>query len=170
MQGDKGSCKGMAPANIRQITPQDRDWVLDQHKVVYMDGHGFDQSFEVLVAQILDDFFTDYDPACERGWIAEVDGQPLGSIFCMKIDAKTAQLRLFFLVPNARGKGLGREMMTTLVRFAAEAGYQEIRLWTHKSHGAACRLYRAAGWKCVDEKAVVSFGRNEVIETYVYTL
>lgn len=155
---------------IREISASDRNWVLEQHKEIYMLGHGFDDSFETLVAKILDDFFDKHDSTYERGWIAEEDGRPLGAVFCMRIDERTAQLRLFFLISEARGKGLGREMMQTLIRFAKIAGYQEIRLWTHQSHEAACALYRATGWRCIEEKPTVSFGKNEVIESYVLGL
>ena len=170
MQARTGLSVAMTQARIRQITSQDRDWVLDQHRIIYIDGHGFDQSFGSLVADIVDGFFARHDADCERGWIAESDGVPLGAVFCMKIDDTTAQLRLFFLVPDARGLGLGRALMNTLLRFAAKADYSEVHLWTHQSHEAACRLYKASGWRLVDEKPQQSFGKQEVVESYVYTL
>lgn len=155
---------------IRQISQQDRDWVLAQHKAIYMDRHGFDDSFEALVAGILDDFLMNHDPTCERGWIAEYKHRPLGSIFCTRIDDETAQLRLFFLVEEARGKGLGFQMVSKLICFAESVGYKRIRLWTHKSHAEACALYRAMGWTCINAEQKVSFGRQETVETYAYTL
>lgn len=170
MQARTGLSVAMTEVRIRQITPQDRDWVLDQHRIIYMDGHGFDRSFAILVAEIVDGFFARHDAEGERGWIAEDDGVPLGAVFCTKIDETTAQLRLFFLVPEARGQGVGRALMNTLLRFAEKAGYAEVHLWTHQSHEAACRLYKASGWRLVDEKPHQSFGKQEVVESYVYTL
>lgn len=155
---------------LRHVTREDRDWVLAQHKAIYMDQHGFDESFEVLVAKVLDAFLKNHDPMRERGWIVEKDQQPLGSIFCMRIDDKCAQLRLFFLVEEARGKGFGHYMISELIRFARDAGYKEVRLWTHRSHEAACALYHAMNWTCIETEPKVSFGKKETIETYSYTL
>lgn len=160
----------MSTPVIRQFTVLDRDWVLAQHKAIYMDQHGFDESFEVLVAKIVDHFLQYNDPRVERGWIAEQGGYRLGSVFCMRIDEKCAQLRLFFLVDEARGMGLGHQMATELIQFAKQAGYEEIRLWTHRSHEAACKLYRAMGWRCIKAERTVSFGRDEVVETYSFKL
>lgn len=160
----------MSKPLLRHLTREDRNWVLAQHKAIYMEQYGFDESFEVLVAKVLDDFLKNHDPMRERGWIIEQDQQPLGSIFCMRIDDKCAQLRLFCLLQDARGKGLGRYMISELIGFARGARYKEIRLWTHRSHEAACALYRTMNWTCIETEAKVSFGKKETIETYSYTL
>jgi N-acetylglutamate synthase-like GNAT family acetyltransferase len=102
------------------------------------------------VARILADFADGHDPACERGWIARAGEDALGSIFCVKgPEPGLAKLRLFFLVPEARGLGLGRRLLDTCMGFAMEAGYRRMTLWTHESHRAACALYAKAGFACV---------------------
>lgn len=151
---------------IRPFRPDDTPWLVDQHAVLYARDEGFDDSFGPLVQRILDAFVADHDPACETGWIAESAGQRLGSIFCVKLDETTAKLRLFLLVPQARGLGVGRRLLATCTGFARDAGYAEMALWTHESHKAACALYRANGWRLTDSKPVHSFGVDLVEQSW----
>ncbi len=160
----------MDAIDIRRFEAADRDWLLEQHEVHYARDQGFDQSFGILVAQILDGFLADHDPACEAGWIAWQGGQRLGSIFCVRLDAQTAKLRLFLLTPAARGRGLGRRMLATCMGFARGCGYAGMQLWTHESHQAAGALYAKAGWRLVASRPVVSFGQENVEQTWTITL
>jgi GNAT superfamily N-acetyltransferase len=158
----------MKNASLRPVEIADREWIVDRHIELYQSEYGFDDSFGVLVGQIVTDFFNGFDASREAGWIAEIEGVPMGSIFCTNLTEDAAQLRLFFLRKEARGTGLGRRMLRACMDFAQEAGYREMRLWTHRSHVAACALYRRSGWSCVEAEPTVSFGQQEVIETYVY--
>lgn len=160
----------MAEIEIRSFTAGDRDWLLEQHEVHYARDEGFDASLGVLVAQILDDFLAGHDPTCERGWIAWREGQPLGSIFCVRLTQDCAKLRLFLLTPDARGKGLGRRMLSTCMGFARDAGYQRMQLWTHESHRAAGALYARSGWTLNSSKPVVSFGKPNVEQHWSISL
>lgn len=158
----------MGKNNLRPVKLTDHDWLVRRHIQVYQQEYGFDDSFGVLVDEIVQGFFAGFNATREAGWIAEVDGVAVGSIFCTELAEKTAQLRLFFLLEEARGTGLGRRMLRVCMDFAQEAGYDDMRLWTHRSHAAACALYRNFGWDCVEAEPAVSFGQHEVIETYVY--
>lgn len=158
----------MGNVNIREFTAEDRDWLVDQHGLLYAQTEGFDASFGVLVGDILDDFIADHDGMAERGWIAEEDGQRLGSVFCVRLSETTAKLRLFLLVPEARGKGLGKRMLATCMGFAQDCGYEGMQLWTHESHAAACALYKAAGWDLVSAKPAHSFGQDLVEQSWCY--
>lgn len=143
---------------LRVYEPGDREWLVDLHGRHYAEAEGFDASFAPLVKRVLGDFETGHDPECERGWIAMRGAVRLGSIFCVRLDGQTAQLRLFLLAPEARGIGLGRRMLETCTGFARASGYVRMRLWTHESHAAACALYRKTGWTCTASKPVHSFG------------
>ncbi|WP_299736456.1 GNAT family N-acetyltransferase [uncultured Roseobacter sp.] len=153
---------------IRNFTSADRDWLVTQHGVLYAQSEGFDDSFGSLVAEILDDFIVGHDPSVEAGWIAEENGQRLGSIFCVRLTETTAKLRLFLLVPEARGKGLGKRLLQTCMSFAKDRGYADMQLWTHESHAAACALYKSTGWQMVGSKPVHSFGQNLVEQSWTY--
>ena len=157
-QAREGQSRRMSDVVLRDLRIGDAGWLIEQHGVLYARDEGFDETFEALVAEILADFIRNRDPGCERGWIAERDGQRLGSIFCVRQDAETAKLRMFLLLPEARGLGLGRQLLGTCMEYARSNGYRRMMLWTHESHKAACALYRATGWKLTGSKEVVSFG------------
>lgn len=158
----------MGSVMIRQFTADDRDWLVDQHGRLYAKTEGFDDSFGILVGDILDAFLAEHDPELERGWIAEEDGERLGSIFCVRLSETTAKLRLFLLVPQARGKGLGKRLLETCMSYANARGYQGMQLWTHESHEAACALYKARGWQLESTKPVHSFGQDLVEQSWSY--
>lgn len=153
---------------LRPFRSTDLDWLVEQHGVLYARDDGFDESFEALVRSILKEFLADHDPSCEQGWIVEVAGQRLGSIFCVRADAQTAKLRLFLLLPEARGKGLGRRLLHQCMEFARMSGYSGMRLWTHESHVAACALYARTGWRLESSEPVHSFGQDLVEQTWSY--
>lgn len=160
----------MSEVIIRRFTPADVPWIVRQHSTLYTRDEGFDDTFGPLVASILKEFVADHDPERERGWIAEQNGSRLGCIFCVTEGPRTAKLRLFLLTPPSRGKGLGKRLLQQCTDFAREANYDEMRLWTHESHRAACGLYRSSGWTLEDSKPVRSFGLDLVEQRWSITL
>ncbi len=160
----------MSEVVIRRFKPTDAPWIVTQHSTLYARDEGFDDTFGPLVDSILKAFVADHDPERERGWVAEEDGTRLGCIFCVTQAPETAKLRLFLLTPQARGKGLGKRLLRQCMQFAREAGYRDMRLWTHESHRAACALYRSFGWTLEDSKPVRSFGVDLVEQSWSITL
>jgi GNAT superfamily N-acetyltransferase len=160
----------MDDIELRRFGPEDRDWLIEQHKVHYAKAEGFDDSFGVLVTDIVDAFLMDHDPEREAGWIAWQKGTRLGSIFCVKLTKRTAKLRLFLLADGARGKGLGRKMLLHCMQFARDEGYADMQLWTHESHTAAGALYARNGWALGATKDVVSFGKPNVEQEWAVVL
>ncbi|MBO9446257.1 GNAT family N-acetyltransferase [Ruegeria sp. R14_0] len=156
----------MDEVQIRRFHANDAPWLVEQHGRLYQRDEGFDDTFAPLVERILGDFVASHDPQRERGWIAEQAGARLGSIFCVALDDDTAKLRLFLLLPEARGQGLGKRLLQTCMAFARGAGYREMALWTHESHRAACGLYKASGWQLTGSKNVHSFGVDLVEQSW----
>ncbi len=159
LSGDAGQ---KPAAQLRDLQVGDMEHIASRHGVLYAQEHGFDDSFEPLVAQILVDFLRTRRPQMERAWIAVRADHILGSIFCVRVSDDTAKLRLFYLEPEARGLGLGRQMLEACIGFAQAAGYRRLLLWTHKSHEAACSLYRKAGFVMISESPVHNYGQNLV--------
>lgn len=149
--------------DLKHLGPGDIDWLVAQHRRLYAHDEGFDETFPALVRQILEDFDADHDQTAERAFIAWDGAQRLGCIFCVREDEETAKLRLFFLMPEARGKGLGKRLLAECMGFARDCGYRRMALWTHESHRAACALYQKTGWRLVRSTPKVSFG-VEVVE------
>lgn len=160
----------MADVTLRDLQIGDAGWLIGQHGILYNRDEGFDATFEATVAEILADYIRNRDPVCERAWIAESDGQRLGSIFCVRKDAKTAKLRLFLLLPEARGRGLGHRLLSACTNWARDRGYQRMELWTHESHKAACALYAAHGWHLDSSIPTHSFGTDVVEQIWSITL
>jgi GNAT superfamily N-acetyltransferase len=154
--------KEEAAVTIRTHRPGDIGWIVSRHGAVYADQYGWDERFESLVARISADFIDYYDPKTDRCWIAEKDGERVGSIMLVRDreDSDTAKLRLLLVEPNARGLGLGRRLIQQCIDFSKETGYKRIVLWTQSILESARRLYRAAGFHLVVEEEHQSFGAN----------
>lgn len=137
---------------LRDPRPGDLGWVVQAHGEVYAREYGFTSAFEALVAEIAARFIQDFDPAWERGWIAEVDGQRAGSVFVVRKSPTVAQLRLLILLPEARGLGLGGRLTDECIAFARAKGYRKLRLWTNGHLEAARAIYRSRGFAIVESE------------------
>ncbi len=133
---------------------------------MYAQEYGWDETFEFLVARIVADYAARRDPQREAAWIAEVDGEPAGCVFCVRQDAETAQLRLLLVEPPARGLGIGGRLVNECLRFARAAGYRQITLWTQDCLTAARRIYQAAGFRLAGQDQHHTFGHDLVAQTW----
>jgi len=164
------------PYVLRPHQPGDLGWVVHRHGVIYAREYGFNEEFEALVAEIVAKFAREFDPKYDRCWISERDGDILGFIFLVKEDSKSkgapkvAKLRLFLVEASARGQGVGRRLVQECVRFARQAGYRKIKLWTQDDLYAARHLYKEAGFRLTHSEKHHSFGKNLVAETWELNL
>ncbi|GCE31720.1 GNAT family N-acetyltransferase [Dictyobacter alpinus] len=154
------------PFVLRAHEPGDMGWITHRHAVLYAQEYGWDEQFEALVARITADFITNYRPGRERCWIAEINGEIVGSVFIVESSEAVAKLRLLLVEPKARGLGLGTRLVEECIRFARRHGYQKIILWTNSILVEARHIYQKTGFKLVAEEAHHSFGRDLVGETW----
>jgi DNA-binding MarR family transcriptional regulator/GNAT superfamily N-acetyltransferase len=147
-----------AHIELRAHRPGDMGWVVHSHGKLYFQEYGWDERFEALVAGIAAKFVESFDPQRERCWIAEMDGEPVGSVFLVKVNKSTAKLRLLLIDPRARGLGLGKRLVAECIAFARAKGYRKLVLWTQSNLAAARHIYRTAGFRVAKRQPHREFG------------
>jgi GNAT superfamily N-acetyltransferase len=158
--------KEKMPYVLRPHQPGDMGWIVHRHGKLYSQEYGWDETFEALVAGIVAKFIRNFEPKKERCWIAEIEEEIVGSVFLVKESESVSKLRLLLVEPEARGLGIGKRMVNECIRFARQAGYRKIMLWTNHVLIAARHIYEAAGFKLVLEEPHHSFGYDLVGETW----
>ncbi len=148
---------------LRPPQAGDLGWIVHRQGALYADEWGYNEEFEALAADIVAAFVQHLRPSKERCWIAEKDGEIVGSVFLVYKSKTVAKLRLLYVEPSARGLGIGARLIEECVRFARRAGYQKITLWTQSELAAARHLYKRAGFTLTAKKTHDSFGRKGLV-------
>jgi DNA-binding MarR family transcriptional regulator/GNAT superfamily N-acetyltransferase len=156
------------PYILRSPEPGDIGWIIHRQAVLYTTEYGWNGEYEALISRILADFIDHFDAACERCWVAERDGRIIGSIFVVKHPERSgvARLRMRYVEPAARGLGVGRRLVQEVTRFARQAGYHTLTLWTNSVLTHARRIYETEGYQLVHEDPHHSFGKDLVAQTW----
>lgn len=148
---------------LRPPHPGDLGWIVHRQGVLYAQEWGYNEEFEALCAEIVAEFVQKLRPSRERCWIAEKDGEIVGSIFLVRKSESVAKLRLLYVEPSARGMGIGGRLIDECIRFARQAGYKKIALWTQSELVAARRLYKRAGFTITAKEPHDSFSRKGLV-------
>jgi DNA-binding MarR family transcriptional regulator/GNAT superfamily N-acetyltransferase len=163
LDGDPGRT---APYILRPPRAGDMGWIVSRHGALYGKDYGWDERLEALTAEIVAAFVRNYDAKRERCWIAERDGENVGSVLLVKDSEQVARLRLLLVEPQARGLGIGARLVQECVQFARTAGYGKITLWTHSVLTAARRIYEQAGFELVETWKHNDFGKELLGENW----
>jgi DNA-binding MarR family transcriptional regulator/GNAT superfamily N-acetyltransferase len=158
------------PYLLRQHEPGDLAWIVHRQAILYAEEYGWDWTYEALAAEIVAQFIKSYDAKRERAWVAERDGERVGGVLVAKESDEVAKLRLLHVEREARGLGIGKRLVEECVRFARQAGYQKMTLWTQSILHAARGIYKKAGFQIVQEKKHHSFGKDLTAEIWELNL
>jgi DNA-binding MarR family transcriptional regulator/GNAT superfamily N-acetyltransferase len=163
-QGENRSSNEKLPSYVlRPPHAGDLGWVVHRQGLLYAEEWGYNEHFEAMAAQIVAEFVQRLRPARERCWIAEKDGEIVGSVLLVRKSETVAKLRLLLVEPSARGFGIGSRLIEECVRFARRARYRKITLWTQSELKAARRLYKKAGFTLTAKQPHDSFGRKGLV-------
>lgn len=137
-------------------------WLVHRQGVLYNSEQGWNGEFEALIARIYAEYQEARDTPPKNLWIAERGGAVAGSVLVLPsaTDESTAQLRMLYVEPWARGLGIGKRLVDEVMAFSREAGYGRIMLWTQDCLVAARKIYQAAGFRLVREEQHHSFGKD----------
>jgi DNA-binding MarR family transcriptional regulator/GNAT superfamily N-acetyltransferase len=158
------------PYVLRPLQVGDIGWIAHRQGILYAREYGWDETYEALVAEILAAFVRNFDPEREAAWVAELDGEVVGSIFAVKKSDTVAKLRLLYVEPSARGLGIGRRLVDECIAFARARNYRTLTLWTNDVLVSARRIYQAAGFVLADEERHRAFGKDLVGQNWNLTL
>jgi len=154
------------PYILRPHQPGDMGWIVHRQGILYAQEYGWDETFEALVAELTAKFIKNFDAARERCWVAERDGEVVGSVFLVRQSNSIAKLRLLYVEHHCRGLGIGRRLVDECRQFAQRVGYRKISLWTNSVLLAARHIYATAGYRLVKKEPHHSFGHDLVGETW----
>ena len=154
--------KEASEVTIRGLEVGDIGWITHRQGILYAEEFGWDVTYEALVAQILSEFVSGFDPKRDGAWIAEQGGAVVGSVFLVKVSKAVAKLRLLYVEPRTRGAGIGRKLVQNCIEGARARGYRKLELWTNDVLASARRIYQKEGFQLVREESHESFGKKLV--------
>lgn len=161
-----GDAPRTSPFLLREHRPGDLGWIIQRNAELYAREYSWNHEYETLVVEIVTRFARNFDPKRERCWIAEREGDRLGSVMLVRESESVGRLRLLLVEPHARGLGLGRALVNECIRFATEVGYETLTLWTNDILVSARKIYQAAGFQLVEEKPHHAFGHDLVSQEW----
>ncbi|MEP7239879.1 MAG: helix-turn-helix domain-containing GNAT family N-acetyltransferase [Devosia sp.] len=165
-----GERSQIGPLILRPRRLGELGWLIHRQGLIYNRQFGWNGQFEALIAGIYSEYERAPSSPPKDLWVAEQAGGIVGSIFVMPSEgiSDSAQLRMLYVEPSARGQGIGATLVAQAVGFARDNGYGRMRLWTHTIQESARRLYAAAGFAIVETMEEDNFGRTmtgEIWET-----
>jgi GNAT superfamily N-acetyltransferase len=148
-----------------ELKPGDIGTITYLHGVIYHAEKKHGIAFEAYVAEGLAEFFHNYQAGRDHVWIYEHDRQIIGTLFLMDRQG-TAQLRYYFVLPEYRGQGIGKDLMRRYMRALHDGDYPTSFLWTTNELPTAAALYMRHGFVLTEERPSTRFGKAVVEQKY----
>jgi DNA-binding MarR family transcriptional regulator/GNAT superfamily N-acetyltransferase len=141
-------------------------WLVHRQALLFASEHGWDQTFEGLLARIVADFTQHHDAVREMCWIAEQDNAIVGSAMVASVSATVARIKMLYIEPEMRRLGIGTQLIDECVRFARRAGYTRLTMSTVATLEESRRLCERAGFVCADVAPEMRFGHKLTLERW----
>ncbi len=88
-----------------------------------------------------------YGPPAGALFVAQVDGESVGCIGLRRFADEVGELKRLYVVPEFRGRGLARALVSAAIEAAMRIGYRALVLDTVVPMHAAIALYESFGFK-----------------------
>lgn len=154
------SQKGPRSLRFRPHQTGDMGLIIHSHAVQFAKEYGWNQEFEALVAERTSEFIRNFDPKHERCIVADIDGQLVGSVFIVRLSEALCELRLLFVLPKARGLGVGQDLLAEALRFSRGAGYKKVAMWTESISVHAAKMFTDVGFRLLEKTPHRRFGKD----------
>ena len=151
---------------LRPFRPGDMGMITARQSILYAEAYGWGVGMEALIGEITSAFLRNFQPGREQCWIAEQDGRMLGCVFLVADSPEVARLRLLYVEAEARGFGIGNLLVEQCIKFARDAGYRDLVLWTHTVLSSARKIYAAHGFEITSVEIHDEFGKPEQGESW----
>jgi DNA-binding MarR family transcriptional regulator/GNAT superfamily N-acetyltransferase len=138
-------------------------WLIHRQGLLYHLEQGWNGEFETLITRIYSEYEAASGTPPKQIWVAELEGEVAGSVFVLPAEdgeEGTAQLRMLYVEPMFRGRGVGGRLVAEAVSFARISGYRRIMLWTQDCLASARSIYQKAGFVLAKEERHHSFGAD----------
>jgi DNA-binding MarR family transcriptional regulator/N-acetylglutamate synthase-like GNAT family acetyltransferase len=152
--------------SIRPLRTGDLGMMTARQPAFYREAYGWGRGIELNIADAAAGFLRHYKDGRDNGWIAEVAGAMAGSVLITDEGDGLCRLRLLYVEPMARGRGIGDHLVELCLSFAREVGYSAMTLWTHTVLTSARRIYAAHGFEIVADETHDEFGEPVQSETW----
>lgn len=138
---------------IREIQPQDNSQIAAVIREVFITD-GYPKTGTAFADQQLDCMFEAYDKPRAMYFVVEENDKIIGGAGIAQLDhsqENISELQKMYFLQQARGKGIGSQMIQRCLEKATEFGYEKCYLETLPEMETAQHLYKKAGFEYLCE-------------------
>lgn len=142
---------------IRPYKKEETDYIAEAHERIYQEEYGWGEGFSKYAKQVVYDFAAAPKSDHAEMWVADVEGQPVGSIMLQETEPGVGQLRLFLLEKEYRRRGIGKALADTAMAAAETWGMAHLFLWTAEPLKDARKRYAQLGFVITDKELMTDW-------------
>lgn len=141
----------MSDIVIREIEPQDNEQIAAVIREVFISDN-YPKTGTAFADKQLDFMFETYDKPKAVYFVVEENGKIIGGAGVSQLDNSTeniCELQKMYFLHEARGKGIGFQMIQKCLEAATQLGFEKCYLETLPEMLVAQHLYKKAGFECL---------------------